>query len=112
MDIRERTFLYNIVSDCRLRHRHRRIGKNILSFMVQLEVRHPKLGTWEWLVRYDTSHGMVHRDERHADGSVEKTPLPTEDYNQALNYAEADLKDHWKIYRIQFLEELKHEERK
>jgi len=77
--------------------------------MVQLEVRHPKYGTWEPVIRYDTAHGRAHRDWRHADGSVEKTPLPTEDYNQALNYAEIDLKNHWEIYRNQFLEELRNE---
>lgn len=47
-----------------------------------------------------------------ADGSSEKAALPTADYQQALNYAEADLKDSWQLYRNRFLEELKHEERK
>ena len=112
MNIKERNFVYNIVTDCRLRHRHKRVGKNVINFMVQLEVRHPKHGTWEPVIRYDTAHGRPHQDRQHADGSVDKMPLPIEDYNQALNYAEIDLKNHWETYRNQFLEELEYEKRK
>ena len=60
-------------------------------------------------VRYDTAHGFAHRDRLHPDGSSEKTPLAVEDYAQALNYAEADLHDHWQMYRDQFLEEIEDE---
>ena len=102
--------MYNVAADCRLRHEHRRVGKRIVSFAVQLEVRHPRQGMWLGVVRYDTAHGFAHRDWLHADGTTEKTPLPIEDYGQALSYAEADLKDHWQDYRDRFLEELKHEE--
>ena len=110
VDIKTRTFVYNVSADCRWRHLHRRAGKTIVSFVVQLEVRHPHRGTWLPVVRYDTAHGFAHRDRLHPDGSVEKTPLPIEDYRQALNYAEADLKDQWEVYRDRFLEELEHEE--
>jgi hypothetical protein len=66
---------------------------------------------WLPVVRYDTGHGFAHRDVLRPDGSSEKTPLPVEDYGQALTYAEADLKDHWQAYRQRFLEELEHEKR-
>ena len=39
---------------------------------------------------------------------IKTTSLPIEDYRQALNYAEADLKDHWQDYRAHFLKELEH----
>lgn len=80
----------------------------MLGFVIQLEVRHPRSATWVPVVRYDTAHGFAHRDRQHADGSSEKTPLPLEDYRQALNYAEAELKAHWQTYRRQFLEEVEH----
>ena len=86
------------------------MGKTVVSFVVQLEVRHPVHGMWLSILRYDTAHGFAHRDQLHPDGRQEKTPLPIEDYNQALNYAEADLVDHWQMYRQRFLEEIAHEE--
>ena len=110
VDVKTRAFSYNVASDCRLRHHHRRVGKTVVSFVVQLEVRHPRLGTWLAVVRYDTVHGFAHRDQLHPDGRQEKTPLPIGDDNQALNYAEADLVDHWQTYRQRFLEEIAHEE--
>ena len=110
MDVRTKSFVYPIASDCRLRHFHRRIGKTIVQFVVQLEVRHPKEETWLPVVRYDTAHGFAHRDRLHPDGRSEKTALLVEDYAQALSYAEAELKEHWQIYRDRFLEELQDEE--
>ena len=104
--------MYNVAPDCRIRHSHRRTGKMILSFVVQLEVRHPRRDTWLPVVRYDTAHGFAHRDRLYADGSSEKSPLPIEDYRQALNYAEAEVKEHWQVYQAQYLKELeRHEER-
>src|SRR3990167_7206681 len=107
-----RTFAYNVAADCRLRHTHRRLKRRVVSFSVQLEVRHPRTGGWIAIVRYDTAHGVAHRDRLHANGTGEKMPLPIEDYNQALNYAETDLEEHWRVYHRQFLEELEHEKRR
>ncbi|MDP3703657.1 MAG: hypothetical protein Q8R78_04660 [Candidatus Omnitrophota bacterium] len=39
-----------------------------------------------------------------------KIPLPIEDYRQALNYAEADVQEHWETYQAQYLKELEHHE--
>lgn len=103
--------MYNVAADCRVRHAHRRLRKAVLSFVVQLEVRHPRRGTWQAVVRYDTAHGYAHRDWLHPDGTSEKTPLAIEEYGQALNHAAADLQDHWQAYRRRYLEELGDEER-
>ena len=81
-----------------------------MQFVVQLEVQHPRRGTWLPVVRYDTAHGFAHRDRLHPDGRSEKTALPVQDYAQALSYAEADLKDQWQMYREHFLKELQNEE--
>ena len=110
MDIKTKTFVYNVATDCRVRHSHHRLKKRIVRFIVQLEVRHPRRGTWHAAVRFDTAHGFAHRDRLHPNGSVDKTALPVDDYTQALNYAEADLQNQWQVYRDRFLEELEHDE--
>ncbi len=110
VDIKTRSFVSPLTDDCRLRHHHRRIGKTIVQFVIQLEVRHPKDGTWLPVVRYDTAHGFAHRDRLHPDGRSEKTALPVQDYAQALNYAETELKEQWQMYRDRFAKELQHEE--
>ena len=97
--------MYNVAADCRLRHEHRRVGKRIVSFAVQLEVRHPRQGMWLGVVRYDTAHGFAHRDLLRPDGSAIKTPLGLGDWNVALTVATDDLKANWRWYREQFLKE-------
>lgn len=42
--------------------------------------------------RYDTAHGFAHRDLLNKHGMVEKTPLFNQYYNDALTFAERDLK--------------------
>ena len=37
-------------------------------------------------------------------GDVKKTPLFKQDYNDALTFAENDLKLNWEYYKMQFLE--------
>ena len=72
-------------------------------FRVQLET----LIEREWLpvVRYDTAHGFAHRDLMSRHGEVEKTPLFNQDTNDALTFAESDLKTNWLSYRNRFREE-------
>jgi len=38
-------------------------------------------------------------------GDVEKTPLFNQNYNDALTFAENDLKSNWKHYKRRFMEE-------
>ncbi len=38
-------------------------------------------------------------------GEVRKTPLFNQDYNDALIFAESDLKNNWRQYKNRFLEE-------
>ena len=52
--------------------------------------------------RYDTAHGMAHRDLLTPGGEVIKTPLFTRDYNEALTFAENDLKANWALYKERF----------
>jgi len=75
----------------------------ILFFRVQYETRIND--TWYPVVRYDTAHGYAHRDFMSLKGSVKKTPLFNQDYNDALTFAEHDLKSNWEFYKKRFLEE-------
>jgi len=50
---------------------------------------------WHPVVRYDTAHGFAHRDLLDIKGRVKKTPLFNQDYNDALSFAESDLKANW-----------------
>ena len=59
---------------------------------------------WYPVVRYDTSHGFVHRDRMDLKGTVVKTPLFHQDYNDALTFAESDLKLNWEYYKGKFME--------
>lgn len=86
----------------RYRHLHIKEKGKIVFFRVQYET---KIGDiWYPVVRYDTSHGFAHRDMMSLKGSVEKTPLFNQDYNDALTFAEADLKLNREHYKRRFLE--------
>ena len=102
----ERTTEYAVrlsASD-RYRHLHVRVKERIVFFRVQLETR---LETkWLPVVRYDTAHGFAHRDLLDQRGRAEKTPLFNQDLNDALTFAENDLKTNWRSYKQRFLEEL------
>lgn len=87
----------------RYRHLHVRARDKIVFFRLQLETLVGK----EWLpvVRYDTAHGFAHRDLLDQRGHAIKTPLFNQDLNDALTFAENDLKTNWESYRGRFLEE-------
>jgi hypothetical protein len=55
-------------------------------------------------VRYDTAHRFAHRDLMDKKGTIIKTPLFIQDYNDALTFAESDLKSNWEAYKSKFLE--------
>lgn len=53
-------------------------------------------------MRYDTAHGFAHRDLMNIHGRVDKTPLFNQDYNDALTFAENDLKTNWEYYKKRY----------
>lgn len=87
----------------RYRHLHFREKDRIVLFRVQYEtlVR----GTWLPVVRYDSAHGYAHRDLFDRHGRAAKTPLFVQDLNDALTFAESDLKANWVKYKKAFLEQ-------
>jgi len=72
----------------------------ILSFTVQLECLIKN--DWCPVVRYDTAHGFAHRDILKPDGTEEKWSLPIPDFNDALTYAQRDIKANWRRYLEQY----------
>jgi len=86
----------------RYRHRHTREKGKVIYFSIQLETMIE--GKWYPIVRYDTAHGFAHRDLLSGKGeTITKTPIFVRDYNDALVFAESDLKANWVIYRERFL---------
>jgi hypothetical protein len=100
-------YLRLLAEDTRQRHEHFRDGSGVLGFCVQLEVL--VQGQWRPVVRFDTAHGLSHKDILHANGSAEKKALPASDLKHALNFAEYDLLENWQQYRVRFLDEVGHD---
>ena len=98
-------FLISYDVDCRVRHYHLTIRGSVAEFLIQMELLID--AEWHPVVRYDVSHGFAHRDVIHPDGSSTKTPLFIKDYNEALTFAEADIKSNWELYRERYLREVK-----
>jgi hypothetical protein len=87
----------------RYRHQHIRERTRIVHFRVQLETLIEN--RWYPVVRYDTSHGFAHRDLINKKGETTKTPIFVHDYNDALTFAESDLKANWELYKERFTRE-------
>jgi hypothetical protein len=106
---KEVEFIVMLTHDNRYRHRHVRFKGDVLSFVMQYETQLE--GKWLPVVRYDTEHGFAHRDLFDRYGNKKKTPMFTEDYNEALTFAEYDIKSNWKIYKQVFLGGIEHEDK-
>jgi len=96
-------YLIRLSPDDRYRHTHTKRGGRIIRFRIQLETRINKI--WYPVVRYDTAHGFAHRDLLDKYGDAMKTPLFNQNYNDALTFAEHDLKINWEHYKEKFLED-------
>ncbi|MFA4828275.1 MAG: hypothetical protein WC855_04620 [Thermodesulfovibrionales bacterium] len=95
-------YIIRIGPSDRYRHLHVKERGKIVFFRVQYETKIDNI--WYPVVRYDTAHGFAHRDLMSLKGSVEKTPLFNQDYNDALTFAESDLKSNREYYKKRFLE--------
>ena len=102
---REVDFMIMLSHDDRYRHQHVRLKGKVIRFSVQYET---KVGhRWFPVVRFDTSHGFAHRDLIDGRGEKRKTPVFARDVNEALIFAELDIKSNWKMYKDRFLRSLK-----
>ena len=90
------SFEHNLSPGAMVRVRITKERGCILSFVVQLEC---SVGDkWCPIVRYDTAHGFAHQDILKPDGTKEKQPTLATDFNEALTYAQRDIKAHWRYY--------------
>lgn len=89
----------------RLRLRIETEKGKIVDIVIQYEAEFG--GEWHPIVRYDCSHGFLHRDVMLPGGKEEKYPLDIPDLKTALLYAEQDIKDRWKWYRERYRGRLK-----
>jgi hypothetical protein len=87
--------------NARKRHYHETDKGKVTGFAVQLEVFHK--GQWKVMIRYDSAHGVSHLDRYYLDGRKVKRELHLR-FSEALNLADEDIKDNWKIYKKDFLE--------
>ena len=107
---REIEFVLPFSSEDRYRHYHLRIRNEVVDFSVQYETLIN--GKWFPVVRYDTAHGFAHRDIFRIKGEKRKTPIFVGDKNDALTFAENDIKDNWEVYKQRFIQEAKRWENK
>ncbi|MBI3584382.1 MAG: hypothetical protein HY096_10605 [Nitrospinae bacterium] len=64
---------------------------------------------WYPIVRYDCSHGFFHRDILSPKGEKIKNPIPIQNLEDALTYAEQDIKDRWEWYKEKFIRRMKND---
>ena len=81
MPKRKVEYVIRIGPSDRYRHLHIQERRKIVFFRIQYETKIGK--SWYPVSRYDTSHGFAHRGMMSFTGSVVKTPLFNQDYNDA-----------------------------
>jgi hypothetical protein len=105
MTTKEFTKVISQSQDDRLRIKIETEKGNVIDMVVQYEAKFEE--EWHPIVRYDCSHGFLHRDVMFPGGKKEKHPLDIPDLNSALLYAEQDIKDRWAWYRDRYKRRLK-----
>jgi hypothetical protein len=99
----DREYLNELADGARLRARFRRDRGEITEFVVQLEAWFNE--EWCAVIRYDSAHGQAHKDVLDRWGrEIEKQWLPGTN-NDALTAGTADIKQNWKQYIAQFMED-------
>jgi len=94
-------FIAMLTPEDRYRHFHRRVKNSVVEFMLQYETKIG--GEWHPVVRYDTAHGFAHRDLMDRSGREKKTPVFARNLNEALTFADYDIKSNWRMYKREFL---------
>jgi hypothetical protein len=86
-----------------IRVRFRKFRGNIQMFTVQLELLID--GEHVPAVRWDTAHGIAHRDHLHRDGTTDHWDRTSgsDDFDTAFTEAIADVIENWERYRSDFL---------
>jgi len=97
---KETSFVHSLAPGVVSRVQFIRARGKIIQFVVQLECLINN--EWHSIVRYDTAHDFAHQDILYPDGTQEKIELPFSDYNEALTFAQLDLRANWRMYRDRY----------
>lgn len=97
-------FFLDIDKQNRLRIKFVKDKGEVILLMVQYEAFLEN--AWTAIVRYDTAHGFLHRDELFPDDTQRKTPIDM-DLNAGLTFAQFDLKDRWEFFRDRYIRLMK-----
>lgn len=89
----------------RLRLRIKTDKGKVIDIVVQYETLLNE--KWTPIVRYDCAHGFFHRDLLYPKDEKEKQTININSLDDALNYAEQDIKDRWEFYKERYLKKLK-----
>jgi len=100
----ETAFQFLLEHDVAVRVRFTHDHGKITTFVVQLECS--IADHWYPVIRYDTAHGFAHCDVLKPDGSQEKHSISVRDFNDALTYAQNDLRANYRRYCERFKEQL------
>jgi len=100
MGKKEFTKIISPLGDDRLRINIGTEKGRVIDLVVQYEAKFDR--EWHPIVRYDCSHGYLHRDVLFPGGKKEKYPLDIPDLKAALLYAEQDIRDRWRWYRDRY----------
>jgi hypothetical protein len=93
----QRSYVQMTTENDRIRVRFTKERGRISEFVVQYESQ--ASDQWHPVIRYDTAHGSAHTDVMKPDGTTEKRLLHLPNYNDALSYAEEDVKANWERYK-------------
>lgn len=105
MAIKEFTKDISTSGEDRLRMRIETENGRVVDIVVQYEAKFKD--EWHPIVRYDCSHGFLHRDVMLPGNKKEKYPLDIPDLKSALMYAEQDIKDRWQWYKNRYRRKLR-----
>ena len=100
MGVKEFTKKLTADGDERLRVEIRVEKGRVRDVVIQYETKIKD--KWHPVVRYDCSHGFFHRDLLSPKGDKIKQPISINNLDDALTYAEQDIKDRWEWYKEKF----------
>lgn len=100
--MRRVAFVLAISGDVPIRHGHTTDRGKVIRFVVQLEVL--VQGKWRPVVRYDSAHGQSHR-HRFRPREGQRKELLGMSFEDALTFAEGDLRQNWEQHLLEFGEE-------
>ena len=91
----DKRFFVELTEWARIRVHLSLVKGRVRDLVIQLEVWR---GEWIPVVRYDTAHGVPHRDFLRRRGPPEKTWLGHSPLSGFVNVALDDLREHWRQY--------------